>query len=335
MVCIIITGVFALGNNHKITRIEFPTIGGNLPDNINFTLARDIKFSDDKLRVNTQGFTDKVYKLSLKQENKEERVEMLKKIFNLETSQETDMGEVITFQNENSSLDINGNGTFSYTRKNTNSSKAITLSDIDCITLAEKFLKEKELLPDGFFENGVAYETKTSVKNPADSTIVKKDIYFNRKIDGKKVYGVSRIIVTVGADDQIDSVYSLYRNFDKNPTSIKTKSFDEAFNDLKQLKGTVRAGETTKSVNVKNVELVYWEDSSPYSEQTHIQPVFHFKGEAIDDKGNKDDTFEAFIPAIPDNLTVESKKSQAKSIPSDKKPEQSQSKSNKGNLPKK
>ena len=334
-ICIVITGVIVFGGNDKITRIEFPTIGGDLPHDVNFTLSQDIEFSDDRLNLDSQGFSEKVYPLYLKPKNKEEQVERLKKIFDLSTSQKTDMGEVITFHNENSSLDINENGTFSYSRKNINNSKAITLSDKDCISIAEKFLKDNKLLPNSFFENGVAHETKTSVKDPTDTTIVKKDIYFNRKIDGKKVYGISRIIVSIGTDAQIDSVYSLYRDIDGYPASIKVKSFQEAFNDLKQLKGTVRVGEGAKTVTIKKVELVYWEDSTPYSEQSHIQPVYHFTGEAIDDQGNKDETFEAFIPAIPDSLTSESKNSQEKSIPSDKKPVKSQSKPNNEDLPKK
>lgn len=325
---IIITGVYAFGNNNKITRIDFPTIGGDLPAEINFTLDKEIKFSDNRIKLNSSRFTDKAYKLSLKPENKQEKIYKLKKIFNLEKSTKTDMGEVITFMDENTSLDINENGTFSYTKRKTNS-KEIYLTDKECINIAENFLKENNLLPDGFFENGVAHETKTSVKDPTDSIIVKKDVYFNRKLNEKTVYGVSRIIVSVGSDSQIDSVYSLYRDFDGKGTSIETKSFEEAFNDLKQLKGTVRTGDNTKSVKIKNVDLVYWEDSTPYSKQTHIQPVYHFKGEATDDKGNKDDSFEAFVPAIPDNLTVENKNSQEGSLPSDKKPVKSQVKQKK------
>ena len=334
-ICIVITGVILFGGDGKIKRIEFPAISGNLPHDVNFTLSPDIDFSDDKLNVDSQGLYEKVYPLCLKAKSKEEQVERLKKIFDLSTSQRTDMGEVITFHNENSSLDINENGTFSYSRKNINNSKAITLSDKDCISIAEKFLEDNKLLPNGFFENGVGHVTKTSVKDPTDTTIIKKDVYFNRKIDGKKVYGVSRIIVSIGAGAQIDSVYSLYRDIDGDPASIKIKSFQEAFSDLKQLKGTVRIGESAKTVAIKKVELVYWEDSTPYSEQSHIQPVYHFTGEAIDDQGNKDETFEAFIPAIPDSLTSEIKNSHEKSIPSDKKPVKSQSKPNNANMPKK
>ncbi len=335
IICLIITGVFALGNKEKITRIEFPTIGGNLPEDITFTLSQDIIFSDN-ITANAQGSTDKIYKLSLQLKNKEERIEKLKKIFKIDTGTKTDMGEVITFQNENSTLDINENGTFSFTRKTTDSSQAVTLSDKECINLAENFLKENNLLPDGFFENGVAYETKTSVNNPKNSTVVKKDIYFNRKVDGKIVYGVSRIIVSVGSNAQINSVYSLYRDFEESPTPIKIKSFDAAFHDLKQLKGSVRTSDSTKSVEITNVELVYWEDSTPYSKQTHIQPVFHFRGEAIDNKGNKDDTFEAFVSAIPDDFTSEINESNSKPIPSDKKqPVKSLKKPSSDELPKK
>lgn len=101
---------------------------------------------------------------------------------------------------------------------------------------------------------------------------------------------------------EIDSVYTAFRDIAEGEP-IKIKSFDDAFEDLKQFRGTIRIDETAEKVIIKKVELAYWEDSSPNSKQTHVQPIYHFLGETINNDGDRG-TFEGFIAAVPDMLTT-------------------------------
>lgn len=133
------------------------------------------------------------------------------------------------------------------------------------------------------------------------SKVLRKQVYFHRKLNGKPVYGISRIVVTIGQEEQIDDYYSVYKDIvEENP--VKIKDFDSAYSELKQQNGLLTVDADAKEVHINKVELVYWEDSSPYSQQTHIQPVYRFIGESLSSEGKKG-KFEAFVGAVPEILT--------------------------------
>lgn len=331
VVILIVFGFSTSGFNKKITKIDFPVIGGLLPHDVEYKIDSNVEFSDSKIEPSTQNAVDEVYKLTSSTISKD-KTEKLKKIFNLKNSEKTDMGEVVTYSNREHSLSINENGTYMYINKQRNNSKPIDLSDEHCETIANNFLIKNELLPSDFFKNGIAHETKTSALNPEDSVVIRKDVYFNRKLNNKSVYGVSRIIVSVGSEGRIDAVYSLYRDI-KSSESVKIKPFNAALNDLKNFKGSIRMNGDAETVNIKKVDLVYWEDSTPDSKQTHIQPVYHFTGETLNKKGNTD-IFEAFISAVPDELTVPIETSRDEST-HDTKPIKDKIKTIKKDVPKK
>lgn len=322
MLIIVTALVFGIAQNNRasITKIDFPIMGGHLPHDVQYNLDSNINFKIEKIKPDKKEAEDKIYKLYKTPKNKKQKTDKLKKIFNLSNSKKIDMGEVISFYNDECSLDINENGTFQYHKKKRNDSKPIHLSDDKCIEIAKNFLYDNELLPSDFFENGVAYVTKTAVNDPNDSTIVGKDVYFNRKVNNKLVKGVSRIIVSVDYNGEIEAVYSLYRDIEEKDITVKIKDFEIAFNDLKNQKGMIRMNSDAKAVNIKEVDLTYWEDSTPYSKQTHIQPVYHFIGECTDLEGNQD-IFEAFIAAVPDEL-LEIKEDKKDTKPLQEKPVQ-------------
>ncbi|MBC2581524.1 hypothetical protein [Clostridium sp. DJ247] len=301
----------------KITKIDFPVVGGDIPSDVDYEIAENVSFDDARLK-GAGKLSDAVYKLKNNKIEKS-KISDLKKVFKLEQAEETDMGEVLTYQNKEGTLEIYENGTFVFNVKNKNFDKPVNLSDTKCKEIASEFLDSNNLLPNDFYESGISHETRTAVNNPNDSLVIRKHVYFNRKVNEKKVYGVSRIIVSLGVDGKIESINYLNRDIESlKGDNISIKSYDEALADLKLHKGTVRMNEDTKKVKINNVNIVYWEDSSPTSKQSHIQPVYHFKGDAINSDGKKD-IFEAFIPAIPENMT-QSIKSNYKLIPGDKKP---------------
>ena len=317
---------------NKITRMDFPVVGGHIPSDVDYEVVDNVSFDDERLK-GTGKLSYLVYKLKSDRIEKS-KISDLKRIFKLEQAEETDMGEVLTYANSDGTLEIYENGTFAFNVKNRNSDKPVNLSDSKCKEIASNFLSSNNLLPNDFYENGISHETRTAVYNSNDSLVVRKHVYFNRKVNDKKVYGVSRIIVSLGVDGIIESINYLNRDIESLiGDKISIKSYDEALADLKLNKGTVRMNEDTKKVKINNVNIVYWEDSSPTSKQSHIQPVYHFKGDAINSDGKKD-TFEAFIPAIPENMT-QVIKTNYKPIPGDKKPVDSNSNKDFSNQPKK
>ncbi|MEW6173683.1 MAG: hypothetical protein AB1510_11570 [Bacillota bacterium] len=291
-------------SNQSIVRINFPVIGGELPVNVNYQL--------DTSAALLEKSTDYVFPF-VNTTADSKIVTKLKSIFRIENAQSKPIREGTVYENDDHFLRINDDGTFVYHNKHRNDNANIDISDDACIKIAKNFLTKNNLMPPGFFENGVAYETVTSALNPKDSKILRKEVYFNRKINNVVVYGVSRIIVSIGQNGQIDSVYWATKDIAQGEP-VKIKPFDTALEDLKQLKGMVRMDETTKKVIIKKVELAYWEDSSPFNKQTHVQPVYHFLGETLNENGSKG-TFEGFITAVPDDLTVPVQEPDIKSTP--------------------
>jgi hypothetical protein len=84
---------------------------------------------------------------------------------------------------------------------------------------------------------------------------------------------------------------------------MKIKDFKTAYSDLQKFKGMITMKGDVKTANIKKVELLYWEDSSPNSSQTYIQPVYKFSGDTFNEKGDKDN-FVAYVQAIPDDITT-------------------------------
>lgn len=300
--------IFGIGfglkiNSHasNINRINFPVIGGELPADAEIQLDSSATFSDEKIKPGKADSVDQMFRF-VNTSADSEKTDKLRKVFGLENAKKTVSQGATIYENNKRFLRISDDGTFVYHNKSLDSSSEINLSDDECKRIAKDFLKKNDLATQEFFENGIAHVTKTNALNPNDSKILGKDVYFNRKIDNKMVYGIARVIISIGQDGQVASAYSAFKNYSKGePVCIK--SFDKAFEDLKKLDGMIDMDPDTKKVSIKKVELVYWEDSSPNSKQTHIQPIYHFLGETLNQVGNKG-TFEGFIAAVPDNLTT-------------------------------
>lgn len=299
-------------NSHaNLTRINFPVNGGELPSDVNYSLDPSMTFSDEKIKPGSPESNDYVFPFSNLSAS-DDKITKLKKLFNLESSKKRSRDATIC-ENEAHFLRINDDGTYVYHNKNRDDNTNMLLSDEITKKMAKDFLTRNNLLPSGFFENGVANETVTSALNPKNSKILRKEVYFNRKINGKPVYGISRIIVAINQTGDIDSVYSAYKDYSKEET-VKIVPFDQALQNIKNHKGLINMSETTKNVMIKKVELAYWEDSSPNSKQTHIQPVYRFFGESENIKGEKG-IFEGIVAAVPDELTTPEPEPEIKSTP--------------------
>lgn len=191
------------------------------------------------------------------------------------------------------------NGYFTYVNKdiyeNLNVVRDNIPSDDKCIQIAKGFLTERDLLPKRFEIIKVSHSTSGSPLTN-DEKLLSSDIYFYPTLNEKLVYGVSRIIVTVGNNGEIEAVNKYYKDV-AYQENAKLKSPDKALSELKAGKSSNSLPEQAKNAKIKKVTIGYWEDV----EATLIQPVYVISGDA--EENGKTITWDAFLPAI-DNVEL-------------------------------
>lgn len=286
-VVVLSVGVMSLGGvlprKAMPARLELPQVGTmeSMKD-VSVQWDENTIFSDEKIKPGVQNATDYVYRFSNDQKV-QERVNKFKEIF------QNDDGKVREIL-----------GIISYSCSNENETEDINLNKEDGKKIALDFLKDNGLLADGFSgsNSSVGESTiKKLVVPPATSEpmIINLIVYFNREIDGKKVQG-SHISVTVGAQGKIENVSLKYKLFAPEPEQVSIKSFEETLADVKQDKGTISLEWDAASVLLKEVSLQYYEEMN--DRQTHIQPVYSFKGDCLDAQGNVIGEFNATVAAV-------------------------------------
>lgn len=285
----------AMSKMEVITTINFPSLGSSISDNAKFSI-------EDSIKNKVHDQTDKVFKY--KDDIKiDDKVNILKKVFSLKDGSVNDHGSYRVIENAERTIRVNNDGTYIYHSKIRDNESPNVISDNDAKNNAEKFLTQNNLLIDGFTQSSITYETKTSATNPSDSKVIKKMVYFTRKINGKETSGVSRIVVGIGQDGTVSDIYSAAKELIPGSQNIRIKNSKKAYDDLINLNGMINMNDDVTKVNITHVELAYWEDSTPNSSQTHIQPVYKFIGETYNILGVKG-TFNGYVSAIPDELTT-------------------------------
>jgi len=122
-----------------------------------------------------------------------------------------------------------------------------------------------------------------------------KAVFLYRQIDNKSILGVSRIIILIGDNGEVAGVSKYYK--ETQPYNCyPLKPFEKAFDELKNGRASNNISGKANHAIIKNVELRYWEDAGPISDQPFLQPVYLFEGETTID--GKTETFDAIVPAI-------------------------------------
>lgn len=191
------------------------------------------------------------------------------------------------FCNDNDTLEIYDAGSyiFSHNRK---SNDIVTLSDDEAIILAEKFLKDHALLPNGFVVG------KTLGGTYKNGEPLKKTVGFYHEIDGYEVYGRSDIIVEIDSIG-INAVYSIYSEYEFEQ-KVKSLSLDEilAISPLKEgqiiYDATELSGEVERVV-IDDLQIMYYDSPVNQPQLTYIQPIYKFKGKIYDVDGNSTDCY--------------------------------------------
>lgn len=274
----------------KLPMIEFPVMGGELPTDAVIKWDKSIESAGkDKADVFLLG------------KNSKNDLSKLSRVFDLEDPKFSTLEGRKRIENDIAEIELYDNGIFVYTRKDRDYSKEVDISDEEAEQIAKKFLNDNDLLPPDLEITGIGSLTKRNPLND-DALVAGKQVFLNRKINNKLVYGVSRIIVSIGPEKRIDAVFYSTRDI-QSSSKYDLRPIAEALEDVKKFKGMVKAESDAKEIRIKLAELVYWEESTPYSKQTHIQPVYHFTGETQGESGTGE--FEAFESAIPGAQTFE------------------------------
>lgn len=168
-------------------------------------------------------------------------------------------------------------------------------SDEEAKKIALDFLKKNGIYDKRFIYCGVAYDSSgSSLTN--DYKILRKDVNFFPVVDGKDVYGVSKIIVTVGDNGKIIEVSKWYKEYEEYK-KVKIIPVDKALEKVKKKEASTSINPRAKSATIKEAFLAYWEDAGTIDEQPYLQPVWVFTGEAVTEDG-KVESFDAIVPAI-------------------------------------
>jgi len=288
-----IAGYFLYTKANRIPPLNIPMPGNEIPD-----IEYKVTAKFDNLPVEAM-----VYKFK-KPKNIDTEIKSLAKIFGLKGELEYQptwrvysIGEKIdekyyrVFEYE---IDTGRWNYMDMKELNNNDPQNIP-SDEEAKKIALDFLKKNGIYDKRFIYCAVT-DGSSGDKITNDYKVLHKSVYFYPVVEGKPVYGVSRIIVVVGDNGKIIEVYKWYKEFEEYK-KVKIVPAEKAFEKVKNRKASNNINPMAKSATIKEVVLAYWEDAGTIEEQPYLQPVWVFAGEAVTEDG-KVEKFDAVVPAI-------------------------------------
>jgi len=171
-------------------------------------------------------------------------------------------------------------------------------SDEEAVKIATKFLRERDLLPEGAVfigtEQGKIFITVTD----GDDIVTWEDVqvWYGRELNGLKVKG-TKISIDVGGGGDIIDYYSNWRNYEPYK-EYPVKSPEKAFDELKT-RGVSVGMNKEGTVSINNAFLAYYTKPGAETEE-YLEPVWVFKGDVMVD-GKSVKSVEEYIPALTDD----------------------------------
>ena len=269
--------------------IDFPVSAGH----INSKLVTNNKI--DKNKIKNKEILETYY--IVKDEISDSKKQHIKKTFEMEKAdvdiKEKDDMTIEKYEKGNEQLTIYSNGTYHYKKdknKDYSKMKNVDLEEGALVQKANKFLKDEELIPDDFVYSEIGETTIENVTT-GEKTVVTKDLYYVREINGIEVEGTSKIVVSMNAEGDVEEVYSSYREIEEVVDVKENYTIDEMSSELENLNGMIYINDDADEVTFEDVEVVYYEDSAPYSDNPTIQPVYRVKGSNMKDGKEIDDYY--------------------------------------------
>jgi hypothetical protein len=164
-------------------------------------------------------------------------------------------------------------------------------ADADVEKIATDFLIKRDLLPTDFVFASVSEGIVSVYSGDYKRVVESKQAWFQRRVDGKNVYGVSKISVEVGDQGVLNSVVILYHNIQPYG-KMPLKSVKAALSDLRKGKGVVGFDVDLKPTIcfIEKIELAYYEQPD-VPDQTYLYPTYHVTGRVIDEHGKESKYF--------------------------------------------
>jgi hypothetical protein len=167
-------------------------------------------------------------------------------------------------------------------------------SDADAKIIAEKFLKERDLLPPDA-EFGHLQHRQAFIVSNHPPTVSWEDIliYYHRHLNGLKVIG-TQYEIEVGAHGDIIAYFTNWKGY--SPAGeYKVKPLKTAFEELQQ-KGVSVGMDKPDTVSIDSAYLAYHTEALAFPED-YLEPVWVFEGEALVN-GTAIQSVEEYIPAL-------------------------------------
>lgn len=168
-------------------------------------------------------------------------------------------------------------------------------TDDAAIKIATKFLKDRDLYPEGAVNPTVFRENAIGGGNKIYYGQI--GVWYQRMLNGMKVAG-TQLVVYIGGNGDVIGYYANWRNYEPYEEYPVT-SPQEAFGKLKTTGVPVGTSTSDASVSIDNEYLAYQTTSGAYTED-YLEPVWVFKGNVTAD-GKPVMPIEQYVPALTDD----------------------------------
>ncbi len=253
----------------KLTKIEFPEYMGPInvtdyEDNIDYSNIANQEINNQYLKI--------------ERTNDDKVINKIISIVGFDSIEKEKNGDFEIMRKGDALLRIYKDGSIMYTSSDRNTDE-IMISDEECIQMAEKFLKENEIIDDSYQCSGVGYDLFSSMDDLENERKISKTVYFKYTYEGVEVYGTS-INLTYNSKGEITGLYVL--------SSMKTEKVDykttitakDAVERAKNHEGTIRIPDECNKVVLEKIEMIYWEELNIVSDNYTLQPVYKITGTA-------------------------------------------------------
>lgn len=165
-------------------------------------------------------------------------------------------------------------------------------SDDEAVRIATKFLKDRDLYPEGATVTPPRHEYTISSNNTI--TYGRVCVWFNRTLNGMKVEG-TQLVVYIGGSGDVIGYFANWRNY----TPYKEYPVipqQDAFDQMKSQGIGVGTNEKDALVSINNSYLAYYTKAAAYTED-YLEPVWVFTGN-VEVDGKEVMPVQAYIPAL-------------------------------------
>ncbi|MBP3338645.1 MAG: hypothetical protein J6L69_04515 [Lachnospiraceae bacterium] len=278
VVCVLLVKHFffnesVVEDGDPIVEIQFPQAAGGGSRDVVFEFKDNYDIKNEEI-LNTSYTTNN--------NDIDKKVKKIRSKYNV-SKEEQDMRDIVMIGEGGKTITKFGDNAIDF-QNDVRAEGEISVNDEECREIAEKLLKKLDLLPEGMEYGGIGEEVQTDLQTN-EETVLAKTVYFYRELDGVSVSGKSSVSVTIVGSGDVKSIYYACGEISKKHEIDDENiiSLEEAIEACKNFEGQVVIPDEADTVKVESVEVVYWEDSTPGSENKAIQPVYKFTGTAYID----------------------------------------------------